>query len=462
MNALSAPAWGSPAAIYAIDKACAELCTAMSTIGVGFDADRAREMLTVLEAEEASASDRLAHAIGRKINALSVKELQKAFFSRPAQGGLGAPVFFRSQLTGNPSLGVDALRGYAACADDRLRAAALAVIDVRRARKIRSTYVLRPLAGLGRDGRIHPTWKNAGPVSGRWACQDPNLMNLPRAETEPHSVRALGGIRGLYRAREGFVIVSFDKSQLEMRVAAYASADAAMISACESSDLHGGNARVIFGGAFDFDAYVALKARHKSAELDPESKAIFDTLEDLRTLAKSAGFAVCYMAKAETVYARIVASGKGHLLRKGLASVEAMLAKLRRGFATYFSWQERRLLDAIREGYTDEPVTGRRRWLGHDPSPTECANHPIQAGAAGVMNTELPRIVRRLAADVPRAALLAQVHDAGYFEIPANDHDIDRTKSIIKEEGAVPVFMHSSGLSACFPSDLKVSERMAV
>jgi DNA polymerase-1 len=418
----------------------------MSITGFGFDKERAREMLFALERVEAAARVRLNEACGREVSALSVKDLGKAFFAE-----LRAPVFFRSELTGRPSLGVDAMRGYAACADPKLRAAALATLDVRRARKIRSTYVMRPLASLAPDERIHPTWNNCGPVSGRWSCQDPNLQNLPRADTEPQETRALGGIRGLYIARDGHTLVAFDAKQLEMRVAAYASGDAAMIQACESRDLHGANAAVIFGAAFDAATYALLDDRKGS--LTAGEKAVLVELVKLRTLAKSAGFAVCYMASAETVYARIVASG----VQISLRAVEAMLAKLRRGFATYFAWQEARRLDAIRTGYTDEPITGRRRWLGHDPSSTECANHPIQGGAAGLMNVRLPEIVRALRARVSEATLVAQVHDAGVFELP--EAQAEACAAVCREVFEQPILLRSSGLRATFPIDIKVGRR---
>lgn len=439
---MTSPQWGSPAAIYELDKQGSALCRDMSIAGFAFDFERAKAFEALLRGEEGGARVRLSEAVGRRVKALSIRDLQHAFFRE-----LEAPVFFRSELTGAPSLGAQALQAYIACADPRLRIAALSVLAVRRARKVLSTYVRKPLEDMTGDGRIHPTWKNCGPVSGRWACSDPNIQNLPRPINDP--TFALGGIRSLYRAAPGHMLVSYDKSQLELRVAAYASGDRAMIAACESRDMHAANAIIVFGAAFDAAAYAAAKAAHE----EPPGYVLWD---GLRTLAKSAAFAVCYMATADTVYSRILADGKGHLLPKGLASVEAMLSRLRRGFADYFAWQERRLLQAIKHGYTDEPVTGRRRWLGHDPSPTECANHPIQGGAAGIMNLELPRIVARL----PRGArCVAQVHDAAYFEVP--EGKVDEVVAVVKEESEREILLHSSGLRARFPSDIKVSERMA-
>jgi DNA polymerase I len=421
----------------------------MSIAGFAFDVERAHLLHSALLGAEAGARTRLNHAVGRRVSALSVKDLGNAFFAE-----LGAPVYFRSVLTGRASLGVDAMRGYAACADPQLREAALAVLDVRRARKVRSTYIDSPLNIIGPDSRIHPGWLNYGAQSGRWSCQDPNLMNLPRADNDP--TYAMGGIRSLYRAPPGKLIVSFDCSQLEMRVAAYASGDRAMIAACESSDLHGGNAKVIFGKAFDLEVYAALKKAAKLGGLNEADSATWECLDALRSLAKSAGFAVCYMANAETVYARIVASGKSDI---SLLAVEAMLQRLRRGFATYFAWQQARLDDAIRTGITREPITGRVRWLGHDPSPTECANHPIQGGAAGYMNTRLPVLVHAIAQQVPGSRLVAQVHDSGVFEVP--EQKAARVVEIMREIMPQPIAIASSGetLYASFPIDTKIGER---
>lgn len=420
-----------PQAIYEADKIAAEICREMQLNGFLFDQKKGVELASFLEDLESKARDRADDAVGRKIKktktgGFGTNDLQDAFFA-----DLRAPIFFRSELTGRPSLGVDALRAYAACKDANLRALSLAILEWRRARKIRKTYIENvPIAS---DGRVHPSWLNYGAVSGRWACQQPNLMNLPRASTDP--TRDLGGVRSLYRARNGFVIAGFDAKQLEMRIAAYASGDEAMIEACESSDLHSANAEIIFGEAFTNASPAQKKA--------------------LRTLAKSAGFAVCYMAEAQTVYARIIADGVDVQLRQ----VEAMLKRLRRGFRGYFRWQDKRLLECVRTGYATSPLLGRRRWLSHDPSPTECANFPIQGGAADLMNLRLPMIVEALRKRSPRSRIVAQVHDSGVFEVPENEVGI--FEEVSREIFEAPVEIDSSGipLTASFPIDLEVGER---
>jgi DNA polymerase-1 len=294
-------------------------------------------------------------------------------------------------------------------------------------------------------------------VSGRWACQAPNLMNLPRPENDPSRTPTCVvcgctakeaertacnapahdflGVRSVYIARPGYRLVAFDMKQLEMRMAAYASGDPAMIKACESSDLHAANAEIIFA-----EAFTTAEGGHRKA---------------LRTLAKSSGFAVCYMAQAATVFARLVAAGVDVKLRQ----VEAMLSRMRRAFAAYYSWQSDRLLDCVRTGYVYSPILGRRRWLGHDPSPTEAANFPIQGGAADLMNLRLPLVVERLAAECLEALLVAQVHDSAVFEVP--EALADKVAAVCQEVAEAPIVIDSSGnpLAVSFPIDLEISER---
>jgi DNA polymerase-1 len=432
--------------IYEADKRAAELCTRMQVTGFAFDTERAADLRSCLVNAEAKAVAAAREASGvDELNPFSVKQLQDAFFKR-----LRAPIFFRSNLTGQPSLGVDAMRGYAACADERLRTLALAVLEARRARKVRATYV--DAIVLGPDGRVHPSWLNYGAVSGRWACQAPNLMNLPRPENDPTHAAGLGGVRSVYIARPGYRIVAFDKAQLEMRVAAYVSGDPVMIRACESADLHAANAEAIFGAAFNAHEYAELAA---ASDLGPDRKARLKLLKALRTLAKTSGFAVCYLAEAGTVFARLVAAGADVTLRR----VEAMLSKMRRAFAAYYGWQAARLLDCVRTGYVYSPILRRRRWLGHDPSPTEAANFPIQAGAADLMNTQLPIICDRLADAALDASLVAQVHDSAVFEV--RESHVDRVKGICREVSEAPVTIATSGaeLTAVFPIDIDDSDR---
>jgi DNA polymerase I-like protein with 3'-5' exonuclease and polymerase domains len=425
------PEQGWAERVYLADKEVARLCTKMQQAGFGFDPERAKTLSDMLRGLETEARSKAELAAGRKIKGgkgggFGNNDLKKLFFEE-----LRAPVYARSKLTGNASLGVDVMRAYAAGARQDLRDLANAILDWRRARKIRVTYIDN--ITLGSDGRVHPTWLSYGAVSGRLACRGPNLMNLPRKSTDPTYTLIKGGIRSLYRAsRPGWVIFGFDCSQLEMRVCAYASGDDMMIAACESDDMHSANAIALFGDAF-------------TLETDPDTRSM------LRTLAKTSGFAAAYLADATTVHARLLASGVNVKLRQ----VEAMLRRLKSKARGYYAWQEARLLDAIRNGYVDEPILGRRRYLGHDPRPTEVANFPIQAGAAAHMNTRLPLLAKRLY-DEFGALCVAQVHDAGYFEIP--EWAVARAEQIAIEIFTAPQNF-GAGRLASLPIDMGADER---
>lgn len=419
--------------IYEQDKIAAELCRSMQVVGFRFDKTKAKWLRRKLKRVETAAQAKADKLFGRNLNLLSQLQLREAFFEE-----LSAPVFFKSEKTNLPALNVNALRAYAALGDTsiskrvgdfaKLNKLSECVLALRKARKARSTYIDAIVTDA--NSRVHPIWLSYGAVSGRFACQKPNIMNLPRPENDP--VAEFGGIRSLYIAAPGKVLVAFDFAQLEMRIAAYVSGDEAMISACESSDLHAGNAAVIFGEAFTKLDKVKDEKEYKT----------------FRNLAKQSGFAVAYMAGASTVYARIVAAG----IPITLMQTERMLASMRKAFSTYYNYQEALLLQTIRLGYIRIPISNRKRWLGHAPAPPETANTPIQGGAAGLMNMVLPRIVRQLP---PDCELVAQVHDAAYFEVPSRR--ADEVVALCKEETSRPVLIN--GRNVVFPTDTKIGER---
>lgn len=412
------------ASVYEQDKISARICTDMQRVGIRFDVTLAKVLGRKLKVIERKCSKKAAKILGHEVNLLSQLQLRQAFFEE-----LEAPKLYYSMKTRAPALHGVALAAYATLQGDSWRDLRefVEVLSVyRRARKIRSTYIeaITPSP----SSRVHPAWLSYGAVSGRFACQNPNLMNLPRPENDP--VKHLGGIRSLYTASKGNVLVGFDFSQLEMRIAAYVSGDEVMIAACESSDLHAANAAVIFGEAF-------TKAEYKGPEYTM-----------FRNLAKQSGFAIAYMAGADTVYKRILAAG----IPVTLLQTERMLAKMRKTFRQYYAFQEQLLLNTIKTGYVRIPISGRKRWLGHTPKAPECANTPIQGGAAGLMNMRLPQMVARL----PRGAhLVAQVHDAGYFDVPARH--ADSVAAMLKEVAEEP--LEINGRKAVFPIDVKIGER---
>lgn len=109
------------------------------------------------------------------------------------------------------------------------------------------TAFLRPLWGfIGPDGRVHPRIKAATVVSGRFACEDPNLLAFP--------TRSIIGkrIRKLFKARPGWKMHSADLSQIELRWLAILSGDRNLIATfLRGEDIHIATARLMFPGSDD-------------------------------------------------------------------------------------------------------------------------------------------------------------------------------------------------------------------
>lgn len=87
-----------------------------------------------------------------------------------------------------------------------------ALLGYRDATKRSSTYFGNYLGCAGEDNVIHPNFRQAGTVTGRMSCNQPNLQNIPK---EDESVLPL---RRSFVPRPGFVFVSIDYSQMEFRL----------------------------------------------------------------------------------------------------------------------------------------------------------------------------------------------------------------------------------------------------
>jgi uracil-DNA glycosylase family 4 len=409
--------------VYESDKRSAILAAEASKNGFLFDQERAALISAVMREREDILRAEAAELVGEpKLNLNSPKQLQAVYF-----GKLGARVCFRNPETGEPSLDVDALRAYAASGNPILSRMSELVLEARSVRRCRGMYVEK--IPIQADGRVRPNWRSYGTETGRWACNSPNLANLVRPENDPSM--KLGGIRSLYISPPGRSIVSFDVGQMEFRIAAYVSGDANMIKACSDADIHSANATMLFGKVF-------LEAKG-------------DQRKTLRTLAKTSGFAVCYLAEAPTVYARLVASGVAITMQQ----VGAMLNALRRNFSRYYEYCDENLALTTRRGYIESPILRRKRYLTHNPDPPKAANFPIQSGAADIFNAKMWEIYQRINAEGLDALLIATVYDAGYFETHACD--VKRVEGLIDEVWSKPVRL--GGYDVVLPIDRHTGTR---
>ena len=115
------------------------------------------------------------------------------------------------------------------------------LLEYRGFTKLLSTYV-EPIPKLtDRNDRIHTTFNQNGTATGRLSSTNPNIQNIPVRTDEGIKIR-----KG-FISEENWSLVSFDYSQIELRVLAELSGDDNLVLAYQKDkDLHDLTARKIF------------------------------------------------------------------------------------------------------------------------------------------------------------------------------------------------------------------------
>ncbi len=116
------------------------------------------------------------------------------------------------------------------------------ILKYRELQKLKTTYIEPFPALVSGNGRLCTTFNQTGTTTGRLSSEEPNLQNIPiRTEIGQE-------FRKVFIASKGYKLVSFDYSQLELRIAAHISKDKKMTEAFKrGEDIHTRTAAEIFG-----------------------------------------------------------------------------------------------------------------------------------------------------------------------------------------------------------------------
>ena len=175
----------------------------------------------------------LAHtAAGGEFNLDSPKQLQQILFEK-----MQLPVI-RKTPTGQPSTAEDVLEELAGDYDlPRL------ILEYRGLAKLKSTYTDKlPEQIDPATGRVHTSYHQAVAATGRLSSMDPNLQNIPIRTPEGRRIRQA------FIAPPGHVLMAADYSQIELRIMAHLSGDAALVRAfAEDRDVHQATAAEVLG-----------------------------------------------------------------------------------------------------------------------------------------------------------------------------------------------------------------------
>jgi DNA polymerase-1 len=323
---------------------------------------------------------------GREFNLGSPKQLRDVLYS-----DMSLPVRKRTDTTGEASTDQETLERLASLGHELPRK----VLEHRQIAKLKGTYVdALPALINPKTGRLHTTFHQTGAVTGRLSSSDPNLQNIP-ARTEQGRQ-----IRQAFIPPPGWLLLTADYSQVELRLLAHFCKDEALRKAFEDDrDIHAMVAAQIFQV--------------------PES----EVQDSQRRIAKTVNFGVIYGM-----------SGIGLALRLGIDKKDAnrFIDEYYQRYPKVLEYQQN-LLAKCRETGRVETILGRRRtfdtnsirsWTTYqrrNVAEREAINMEIQGSAADLMKLAMLGVHRQLQERKLRAKMLLTVHDELVFETPPEE-----------------------------------------
>ena len=327
---------------------------------------------------------------GHEFNLNSPKQLAEVLY---VEMGLPCPKKTKSGFSTDAET-LEQLRAESPIIDD--------ILEYRQVTKLRGTYTTALTDVADENGRIHTDFKQALTATGRLSSAEPNLQNIP--------IRTKMGreLRRHFVARDGYVLVDADYSQIELRLLAHISGDYTMTEAFLSGeDIHRKTAAAVFG-------------------LPEESVS-----EEMRKRAKAVNFGIVYGIGGFSL-----AKDIGTTVKEATRYIKSYMMN----YPSIEEYLDRVVKDAEERGYTVTEY-GRRRYIPELKASNAnmrafgkrvAMNAPIQGTAADVMKIAMLKVANRLEAEGLDAEIVMQVHDELLVE--ARECDTELCKRIIREE----------------------------
>lgn len=264
------------------------------------------------------------------------------------------------------------------------------ILHYRQVQKLKSTYVDGLLRVADDSGRVHTSFNQTVTATGRLSSTEPNLQNIP-VRTE------LGReMRRFFRAREGYLLVDADYSQIELRLLAHISGDQTMIRAfLDGVDIHTVTASQVFGVPTDA------------------------VTSEMRKSAKAVNFGIVYGISDFSLAQDIGVSRK-----EAARYIENYMAR----YPDVSAYLDSAIDFGRKNGYVTT-LYGRRREIpelsAHNKMTVAfgervAMNSPIQGTAADIIKLAMLATHRALSESNLDAHLILQVHDELIVEVRAD------------------------------------------
>ena len=386
-----------------IERPLTPVLARMEQAGIRVDIPYLAEMSARMDRDLRALEEKIWEEAGEQFNVNSPVKLGQVLFEK-----MKYPVGRKTAKTRVSSTGVEVLNELA----EQGFPIARLIIEYREISKLKGTYVdaLPQLADV--ESRVHSSFHQTVAATGRLSSSDPNLQNIP--------IRTAAGreIRRAFVAAPGTRLVIADYSQIELRILAHLSGDAALIGAFErGDDIHRATASKIFGVAPDLVS------------------------TEMRFAAKRINFALLYGMAAYTLGRDL-----GVPTAEAKSYIESYFAQFPAVRGTLDG-----ILDEARNTREVRTIFGRVRpipdihasnGMVRGNAERMALNAPFQGSAADIIKIAMVRLDHSLAEAGSRARMLLQVHDELVLEAP--EDEVEEVSALVRRvmEGAAKLRVH--------------------
>lgn len=278
------------------------------------------------------------------------------------------------------------------------------ILEYRSLKKLLSTYVeALPQLVHSKTGRIHTSYNQTITATGRLSSTNPNLQNIPIREEIGRMVR-----KAFVATEEGGCVLASDYSQIELRLMAHLSQDAAMVEAFRANQ--------------DIHATTAARLFHVPVE---------EVSKEQRRKAKSANFGIIY---------GISSFGLSQNTGIKVSEAKEIIDSYFESFPGVKEYMDKSIRVARDCGYT-ETLCHRRRYLPdlqsanslvRSAAERNAINAPIQGTAADIIKLAMIHVHQKMKEAGLKSAMIMQVHDELVFDVAAGE--VEQLSQIVKRE----------------------------
>ena len=275
------------------------------------------------------------------------------------------------------------------------------VLEYRMLTKLSSTYLKGLQEQVFPDNKIHTIYKQTLTHTGRLSSVDPNLQNIP--------VRSEEGklIRKAFVSHNGY-LVSFDYSQIELRILAHMAHGTNLIDAFnQGKDIHRHTAALVFGV--------------KDEEVTPQ----------MRSQAKAVNFGIIY------------GMSEFRLSKDIGMSISEARDFINKYFETYpevKTYMDEVVETCKKQGYVSTllnrkryiPTINDKNFMVRQQAQRYAMNTPIQGTGADILKLAMIEVDKALKEKNLKSQMILQVHDELIFDV--FEDELEEVMSLVKEK----------------------------